>query len=54
MKLSEKLCVDCHFDVRTNYIGYGFMVKNKFWDKYGVKKKRLCLPCFEKRVGREL
>jgi len=48
-------CEDCPVDCVEGDVNY-FMVRNELWDAFGVlgENKLLCLPCFEKRMGRQL
>jgi hypothetical protein len=54
-------CVDCDYDTSPinplektrGYKNY-YMVNNDLWAKFGVGRKMLCIPCLEKRIGREV
>jgi len=43
---------ECH-DCESEDFQY-YSVKNELWEQYGFGLGLLCLPCFEKRLGRKL
>lgn len=49
MKFHAQLCYDCE-EVDIDY----YMIKDNLWDEYGSGDYFLCIPCLEKRMGREL
>lgn len=46
-------CHECHVDIRKDKTNF-YMVQDQLWYEFGVGKGYLCLPCFEKRLGRPL
>lgn len=47
------ICSDCKKNCHRIERDY-YMVKNRLWRKYGVRKNVLCMDCFEFRLGRQL
>lgn len=50
---TKYLCQDCKVDTRDDPKDF-FMVKDQLWDAHGVGLGRLCVGCFENRLGRKL
>lgn len=46
---TKTFCEDCEQPAPTTYI-----VADYLWHEYGNKKGRLCINCFERRLGRPL
>lgn len=46
-------CDECNEPDTSQGIG-GWGVNTELWNLYGNGKKMLCMPCFEKRLGRNL
>lgn len=51
--IHEWECIDCKKDTMIEIADY-YMVTDELWNKFGCFFDKLCLSCFEKRMGRKI